>query len=851
MFARFALGFMLLCACSVRAQDLSAGLEHPPGVALVLSGGGIKGFAHIGVLDVLDSAHVPIDLIVGTSIGAVVGGLYADGYTPKQLEHFATTIDWADILELSGQTDRSEKVLSQKNADHALLSLRFSGFLHPEIPQAISSGERLTMLLNGMVLGAPEGVPQDFLRDLKVPFVAVTTDIVHGVRKLLTYGDFTEALRMSATLPLRFDPVPGDSTILMDGGLLDNIPTDVAKDFGAERILVSNTTAGLHPRQELTSPWTVADQVVTLMMQRENERELKLASCTITPDLGDFDETDFSNVDKAIEAGRDAARRMLPEILHTLAALSDPPSAIPPAGDTLLSVLHSVRILGSSHKFLDTAIRNQAPFLTHPLLQSQSMQSIEKNILHYYRSHGYSLARIDSVVVHPSVGRADVYVDDGHVRDVEVHGGDADIVRHELGVSTGDVFRAQTGERALHDLTGTGLFDYAVIQIHDDPLWPGTKYIVRNDTFSYPEGPPSLGPIVLLTVHAKSPSLLRLGAYADNEFGAEFSAELANENILGSGLEYALMGSLGSLARSASFTFDAPRLFHTFGVFDWKVYSGYRDINVYALTTEPNENKEVSNVTDAVREIRDFGISLRAGGQIERLGQLTVQLRAEHQRWFSLDSATSIPADNGSDNLRTVRAELLVDSRDDDDYPHSGFFLSSYAESGLMAFGAGTKYFKAYGDLETAIPLSSIHTLIPRIQIGLGNGLIPRLEEFALGGIGSFYGLNQYELRGQQMVEGSLTYQIGIPHALFFPTFVSMRYDIGATWPEVTQVKFESLRHGIGMQIGLKTPLGLAQFGIGETFRFVQDASSKTISVPSHVVLLNVPDFYFSIGARL
>ncbi|HZK75288.1 MAG TPA: patatin-like phospholipase family protein, partial [Candidatus Kapabacteria bacterium] len=262
MIARLALGFFLFYASVARGQDVrvpdtllpeAKRLAHPPGVALVLSGGGMKGFVHIGVLDVLDSAHVPIGLIAGTSIGAVVGGLYAAGYSPKQLEHFAESTNWSDVLGIQGEPDRSERSLNQKDMDHALLSLRFTGFFNPVIPQALSNGERLTMLLNEMVLNAPAGVPRDFLRDLRVPFVAVTTDIVHGTRQLLTKGDLTEALRASATLPLRFSPLPGDSEILMDGGLIANIPADVARSFGASRVIVSNATAGLHPREALNT----------------------------------------------------------------------------------------------------------------------------------------------------------------------------------------------------------------------------------------------------------------------------------------------------------------------------------------------------------------------------------------------------------------------------------------------------------------------------------------------------------------------------------------------------------------------------------------------------------------------
>lgn len=828
-------------------------LAHPPGVALVLSGGGLKGFAHIGVLDVLDSAHVPIDLIVGTSIGAVVGGLYAAGYTPKQLEAFATSINWADVLELSDEANRSERVLSQKDMDHALLSLRFTGFFDPVIPQAISSGQRLTMLFNSVVLGAPGGVPNDFLRDLRVPFVAVTTDIVRGERRLLTSGDLTEALRASATLPLRFSPIPEDSAILMDGGLLDNIPTDVAKSLGASTVIVSNTTASLLPREALNTPWTVGDQVVSLMMARENQRELKLSDCTVTPALDGFDESDFSKIPSAIEAGRKAARAMLPEIERIVVeAEKQVPEAVP-AKETLLPVLREIRVIDRKHKFVDSVISADRSFIGQPLVRSENMKTIERGLLEAYRGRGYALARIDSVILRPAIGRADLYVDEGHVARIEVRGSDSDFVLHELAFHSGDVFRASSGERSLNDLTGTGLFDFALLQIAYDTEWPGTKYIQSKDTAAYPAVATSFGPTVILTVNAKSPNVIRLGVYADNEFGAEFSAQLANENIAGTGTEYSLTGSLGPLARSASFTLNAPRLFHSFGVLDASVYSGYRDINVYTITTNvtaDNKNILITNVTDVVRESRDFGLDLRAGGQIERLGELTVELRAEHQHWFSTRDSTT-PSDNGSAQVRALRGELLVDSRDDADYPHTGTLARGYAETGLSLLGVGTSYAKFFGELEEAVPLSSLHTVIPHLQLGVGNGLVPRLEEFEMGGMGSFYGLNQYELRGQQMVEGSMTYQVAIPHVLFFPTFVLAQYDLGATWPAPTEIKFASLLHGIGAQVGLKTPLGLAAFGMGENFRFIENQNAKPLTVPGQGIALNSPNFYFSIGARL
>jgi NTE family protein len=180
---------------TVSFAQLTAELPSKPHVALVLSGGGARGLSHIGVLEILDSAKVPIDLVVGTSMGSVVGGLYAAGYTPKELEKIATETNWTDILSFSDDSRRNERLPGQKDERSTLLSLRFNGFLHPVLPQAISSGQRLTMLLNGLILSSPYGTQENFLTGLKVPFISLATDIVTGTRKLITQGDLTAAKR--------------------------------------------------------------------------------------------------------------------------------------------------------------------------------------------------------------------------------------------------------------------------------------------------------------------------------------------------------------------------------------------------------------------------------------------------------------------------------------------------------------------------------------------------------------------------------------------------------------------------------------------------------------------------------
>jgi NTE family protein len=216
------------------------------------------------------------------------------------------------------------------------------------------------------------------------------------------------------------------------------------------------------------------------------------------------------------------------------------------------------------------------------------------------------------------------------------------------------------------------------------------------------------------------------------------------------------------------------------------------------------------------------------------------ELRYERQRAYSRQTSAELDPQT---TLTALKAELVVDSRDDAAFPHTGSNLYAYVEQGVPFFGGKQQYSKLFGYYEQAISLSRLHTAIGRIGIGVGDKTVPRQELFSLGGMENFYGLAAYELRGKQMVSGSAAYQVSIPNALFLPIFVTFRYDIGATWQEPERIKFAALTHGLSAQLGFKTPIGLARFGLGENFSFAQSEKKP--------LLLADPRFYFSIGANL
>ncbi len=826
------------------STSLARQLGKVPRFALVLSGGGARGFAHIGVLDVLDSAGIKPDLIVGTSMGAVIGGFYAAGYSPKEILKFATETNWSDIFDYEDDSKRSERSLASKDETNAILSLRFTGFFNPVIPKALSSGQRLTMLLNSHAIRAPLGTQNDFIKGLRIPFVALATDIISGERKLFTQGDLASSMRASTTVPLRFNPVLVDSAILVDGGLLSNVPVDIALDSAkAEYVVAVNTTSELRSRNEINTPIEVADQVITLMMRKEKEKQLSRANLVITPEsLGSAD--DFTNLEEVVESGRVAARRALASIQTSFGNLAADTTPDGNSSESLLPVLVDIRIYGADGQTQELSIAANSTFRGTAVTYTSCKDIVARSVLDSLRAMGFSLARVDSIRVVKKHSRLELFIDRGYISDVSVRGSevvDEHQVKRIFPLSAGDIFRSDASDKGLRDLTATGYFSFASLNVDQFDI-PNLKIIIAEDTLERYDTFRSDNDGAQLWIHVeeKPRNVLRLGLLADNEFGALFSGEFANENIFGLDAEFSLKGGIGSASRYAVASISSQRFLSLFTTFLLQGYSGFKDILVYDTKNDISEGKIESSVVDVHRETNDIGLRLRLGGEVAKRASLSGELRFEAWRSYSTQTQETVTPRSF---INSFAVEFLFDTRDDAAYPNSGSFLRADYEVGSAKLGSDVSYTKLFAQFTPTVTISRLHTLIPSVAIGIGDKTLPQFQSFSLGGINSFYGLNEYEKRGRQMVQGSMTYQVKIPYIQLFPTFFSLRYDLGATWLEPEQIKFSAFVHGIGAQVGFKTPIGLIRFGIGENFAFADDDKKP--------LLLNKPRFYFSIGGKL
>src|SRR5580700_268772 len=274
-----------------------------PRIGLALSGGGARGLAHIGVLQWLEENHIPVDSIAGTSIGGLVGALYATGRSPAEMRQFVEAIHWDEAV--AGEPSYPQLSFRRKEdrrTDQIPSKLGLKNGLKG--PIGFSAGQGVGLLLD--LIAFPYSTLTSF-DDLPIPFRCVATDMLSGDAVVLKDGSLAQSLRATMAIPGLFTPVELDGKILADGGLVDNIPTDVAHEMNADIVIAVNIGTPLIGRKDLETLSTFLTQAVNVMTLGNDRRALRLADAQIAPNLGAFTALDFSSADEIIRLGYQGA----------------------------------------------------------------------------------------------------------------------------------------------------------------------------------------------------------------------------------------------------------------------------------------------------------------------------------------------------------------------------------------------------------------------------------------------------------------------------------------------------------------------------------------------------------------
>ena len=309
--------FIIILSTSFTAysQDTTS-VKSRPKIGLVLSGGGAKGAAHIGVLKYIEEAGIPIDYIAGTSMGSIVGGLYALGYSSDEILEFISSVDWNRLI--SNKVDRREISFSSKSESSTqLVRIPFSFGKENEdfqaqsfknsLPTGIVSGDNLINLFNSLSVGYSD--PVDF-NELPIPFICIATNIINGEADVLNKGIFTKSLRASMAIPILFDPIKINGTLYADGGLVSNFPAEQCRAMGADYIIGVSMSPGLENNpQKLTSIFSQIKQLKEIITDKDFENYHKQCDIFISPDLKGVGMLSFNaeSVARITQSGYEAA----------------------------------------------------------------------------------------------------------------------------------------------------------------------------------------------------------------------------------------------------------------------------------------------------------------------------------------------------------------------------------------------------------------------------------------------------------------------------------------------------------------------------------------------------------------
>ncbi len=800
---RYVLRLLLTIAALpwVTIPHLAQQAPTDPTIALVLSGGGARGGAHIGVLRRMEEMGIQPDIIVGSSFGAIVGGLWAAGYTAAELDSLFRSIDWTEVSAFQDDTKRETLFFAQKaEDDRNILTLRFRDFAFVP-PQALAGSARFAAVIQQLLWASPLNSERSF-DSLACRFRAVATNLSTGRWIALASGNLATALQASASFPLRYAPVRIGDAILVDGGLSANIPIDPALELHPDVTIVVNTTSPLLDPSEITDPLSIADQSLSIAMKQLDSVALQKATVVITPELGSIRTFDINRLGEAITAGYQAAATLS---LRPRSRTHQPRVSA-----------HRCEIVGKPLANLAAVTNHAVDTYLHTTNGTVDTRQLRTAVQRSLRSQGFAFAFVRTVTVLGDTlvvgvdGGAVVGIASERVRPVDLAG-----VRRDLAFSNGHGLTVASLSRSADNLRASELVTDVDLRVepHADS-----------------------GVTVLIGATDLGNQIVRFGGRVDNERYGQGSLDLLQINAVVSGLRIGLTGQLGSRSGLLNIEFEIPRIAGSLWTAQVRAYTSFRNVWIY-------QNVQTSSRTIMQRNrIAEFsedriGARISAGRQLERNGVILGEFRYEEQRYRDL-TTTPRPL---FQPLATLIGVIRWDDRDRIDFATSGRVIDLSFESSVLSLSNGVSFTKASALASWIVPLGSVF-VTPTFRIGAADLTLPGAELFSLGGQDLFFGMREDEERGRQIVVGNLEAMMKLPFSIIFDTYIAARYDVGAVWAVPEKIRIADLQHGVGATIGFDTPVGPARFSVGRRFRFL-DAPPAVAWGP----YLG----YFAIGVRL
>jgi NTE family protein len=743
-----------------------------PRICVVLSGGGARGMAHIGVLKILDELKVPIDCIAGTSMGAIVGGLYASGMTVEQIESTMLSVDWQEAFH--DAPPRRDLTFRRKQDDRNFLVTWPLGLKHGKIllPKGFIQGQKLQETLRQLTL--PFSKSTDF-DQLPTPFRAVATDLETGNAVVMGEGDLSIAMRASVSAPGVFAPVELNGRLLVDGGLAENLPVDVARAMHADILIVSDVSFPLQPRAALDSALSISNQMLAILVRKDSDRQrasLGSRDVLIEPDLGLTPSTAFSAAATVISRGEDAARadRAALEAYSVGDSAYREYLARRGAREPGLPPIKFVRVDPQSKRYEKTILAEMQPLVGKPL----DPDEVGKRITELYGLGMFET--LDYTLVQQPAGTGTV-------------------------ASTGKVGSSNISTANNNAGTGTG-------------TGTGTCTSTGADAGTCTNaGDVDSGLEIQARRKSWGPNYLRFGLNLQDDFQGDGHYNAAARFVLTEinqlGAELLTDVQIGTDPKVVSEFYqpiDATRT--------WFVAPSAR-IEVRDLPIYNSDNSEVADYRDREAEADlDFGSNLGDWGEI-RVGYHRTNGET-HDRLGDPDLVTP------TYNIGEYFFKFSYDQLDNVHFPRDGQSFTLQWDANRVNLGGDTAFDKVTADWLMARSIGR-NTILLWTSAGVtldGKFSPTDLPEFySLGGLFNLSGLAPTSLTGEDYAIGRAIYFRKIGHGgegfFEFPAYIGASFEAGNVWQSRSEISFGSLRKDGSIFIAFDTPLGPIYLGSG------------------------------------
>ncbi|MBV5303074.1 MAG: BamA/TamA family outer membrane protein, partial [Chlorobium sp.] len=825
-------------------------------VGLALSGGGANGLAQIGILKAFEEEGIPVDCIAGTSMGAIIGGLYSCGYSPVELEKIVQTFPWESIISLNADYTRSNIFLEQQRIrDRASIAIRFKQ-LKLLIPKSLNSAQKMTGKVDLLTLNALYHSSGDF-STLPINFRAVATDLVSGMRIPLFSGSLSEAIRASSTIPILYEPIIQNNYHLVDGGLVANLPVDELESFNTDNKIAVDTHGSMYTTgEELDLPWKAADQAMTILTKLQYPAQLAKADIIITPDLGNHKATDFSNIRALIDAGYakgkfeakkikldiekksiggaaigDYAKNALlqhdnPKVKQVVSSILLNATDLNKTCQELLATDLFTRVFAELNKGHKTVLFHLEPLpaikkvsvlggppdvlsdedikdcfkpLTGELYTNATGTKVLESLIKEYRKKGYSLVTITNITINS--GLLEVTLSSGKPKSIEIRR-DKNMTKitpitREIKIDTTRALNLLKAEESVENLYGTGVFNR--VSISAEPPYSSNR-----------------NPLLWFSLEEKPASVLRFGLRYDETNDAQILVDIRNENFGGTTSSVGGWLTTGRNSLLANIELSMPRIGASHFTMSSRIFYDQHVFN--HLETTGNT---------AQYGIQKYGFNHAFGTRIRKNGQFIADITLQNAQSYAKDN-TSPTLNTANSSMFSIGTQFTRDSRNNALIPTSGSYTNLRYSITTALLDNHDLFWQVSGSHEENIHLMNRVSFQLSGLLGLSSNNMLLSEKFFLGGPGTTYsqrfiGLKENALACNNMA--AIGMQLGYKPSfeILFPTSLLLHYNIGNAWEQMDDISTASLLQGIGTSIIWDTPVGPARLAV-----------SKLLPLPEH-----------------